>query len=61
VAYAVVFVVVSVAIGYWIHHRDTSHGDHWDWSDWLEAVLASLAAGLVVIYGVRALVQRVSR
>ena len=49
--FGVVFVVASIAIAYWIHHRDTSHGDHWDWSDWLECVAASAAAGIFIAWG----------
>jgi hypothetical protein len=36
-----------VAVTHW---RDTSHGgDNWDWFDWLEATVSSLAAGLLVV------------
>ena len=51
VLFVTVCVVASVAIAYWIHHRDTSHGDHWDWSDWLVGVAASVAAGTLVAWG----------
>ena len=57
--FVVVFVVVSFAIAYWIHHRDTSHGDRWDWSDWLEVTLAAMAAGLLVAGGLRRLARRI--
>jgi hypothetical protein len=52
ILFTAVFVVASVAIAYWIHHRDTTHGDHWDWSDWLECVAASVAAGTLTAWGV---------
>ena len=51
VAFVILFAVATAAAGYWIHHRDTTHGDHWDWSDWLEAILASLAVGLLLAGG----------
>ena len=47
------FWVASVAAGAGIlalvHWQDTGRGDVWDWFDWLEAVVSSLAAGLVLV------------
>jgi hypothetical protein len=57
----VVFGLATGGFLYWIHHRDTTHGDMWDWSDWLEAALASTAAGLLVALGAVSLTRRVSR
>jgi hypothetical protein len=41
--------VAAVVIAVWIHSRDTSHGDRWDWSDWLEAALAASALGFMAV------------
>jgi hypothetical protein len=57
----VLFTVATIPIAYWIHHRDTTHGDHWDLSDWLECILASAAAGLLVAWGAVSLTRRVDR
>ena len=57
--FVVVFVVVSFVIAYWTHQRDTSHGDRWDWSDWLEVTLAAMAAGFLITGGLRRLAHRV--
>ena len=52
VSFIALSAIIAAAIAYWIHHRDTTHGDHWDWSDWLEGILASAAAGVLIAGGI---------
>ena len=47
VGFWIAVTLAAVGMTVWIHARDTGHGDHWDWSDWLEGVFAAVSAGLI--------------
>jgi hypothetical protein len=48
-AFWLVVALCAVGATLWIHGEDTGHGDVWDWLDWLEGALASVAASFLVV------------
>jgi hypothetical protein len=44
-----VALAVSAVVLPLLHWRDTSHGDRWDWFDWVEAAVGSVSVGIVVV------------